>query len=78
MLTDTSEQLEDVFRIFVYNKMVIALDLIRRDPKALLIETRQYLLKEYVDAVGSGLFGVKLRFALELARQDLGQPIKGG
>lgn len=73
VLTDTPEQFEDVFRILVDDKMVVAFELERRDPKALPTEVRQYALGEYMDAIGSGLSGIKLRLALDLARQDLGR-----
>lgn len=73
VLTDTPEQFEDVFRILVDDKTVVAFELERRDPKALPTEIRQYSVKEYMDAIGSGLSGMKLRLALELARQALGR-----
>jgi len=37
--------------------VVVAFELERRDPKALPTEIRQYSVEEYIDSIGSGLFG---------------------
>jgi hypothetical protein len=73
VLTDTPEQLEDVFRILVDDEKVVGFELERQDPKALPTEIQQYSVEEYMNAIGGGFSGMKLRFALELARRDLGR-----
>ena len=73
VLTDTPEQFEDVFRILVDDKLVIAFELERNNLEALPAEVRQYSTEEYRKAIGGGFSGAKLRIALELARRDLGR-----
>ena len=67
------EQFEDVLRILADDRKVVAFELKRNDPKALPEAVEQYSVEEYRKAIGEGLPGAKLRFALELARRDLGR-----
>jgi hypothetical protein len=73
VLTDTPEQMADVFRILVDDKMVVGFELHRDDPEVRPIDVQLYSVEDYRKAIGGGRSEAELRMALELARRQLGQ-----
>jgi hypothetical protein len=71
VLTDTPEQMEDVFRILVDDTVVVGFELQRDSSDASPTEVQQYSVQDYRKAIGGRLSKARLRIALELAQREL-------
>lgn len=71
-LADTPEQITDVFRILVDDRLVVGFELSRRDLDAAPEEVVIYTIDEYSKAIdGGGMAEHSFPIALELAKADL-------